>query len=86
MGRMIMDEFPEVSVDVSSKGRSQEPTELLPDVGIVSPIELYEASISEHRVRREDGLPRIPIERNPDGNKELWRFWSVSNSFVVLGR
>jgi hypothetical protein len=41
----------------------------LPDVGTVSPIELYEASVSEQRVREEIGPPRIPIERHPDGHR-----------------
>jgi hypothetical protein len=42
---------------------------VVPDVGIPSPIELYEASIAEHRVREATGLPKVPIERHPDRHK-----------------
>jgi hypothetical protein len=60
-----MDECPEISVEVNVRGREDEPKEIIPDVGVVSPIELYEASVSEQRVRAESGLPLIPIERHP---------------------
>jgi hypothetical protein len=71
MGEQILEEFPEISVDVSVQTRDDGPNQVIsPDVGGVSPIELYEASISEARVRHADGLVVVPIEQHPDGHKD----------------
>jgi ribonuclease HI len=71
MGEQIMAECPEISVDVSVLTREDGPNQVInPEVGEISPIELYEASLSEARTRQEDGLPIRAIERHPDGHKE----------------
>jgi hypothetical protein len=71
MGRLILEECPEASVEVSVQTREDGPNQVIaPDVCTVSPIELYEASVSETRARLFQGLPPLPIERHPDGHKE----------------
>jgi hypothetical protein len=71
MGLSIMEECPEISVEVSVQAREDGPNQVInPEVGEISPIELYEASLSEARTRYEDGLPIRAIERHPDGHKE----------------
>jgi hypothetical protein len=69
MGRRISEDCPELDVEVNVEGVDEVSRRITPDMGIPSQIELYEASVSEQRVRGETGLPRIPIERHPDGHK-----------------
>jgi hypothetical protein len=69
LGRLILDENPELSVEVNVQDRDGPNQVISPDVGVVSPIELYESSVSEHRVRVADGSPAPPIGRHPDGHR-----------------
>jgi hypothetical protein len=71
MGEEIMADCPEISVEVSVQTREDGLNQVIaPEVGEISPIELHEASLSEARVRAEEGLPFKAIERHPDGHKE----------------
>jgi hypothetical protein len=70
LGELILEECPELSVEVNVEGRDGPNQVVSPDVGTVSPIELYEASVSEHRVRVSNGVPALPVERHPDGHRE----------------
>jgi hypothetical protein len=61
---------PELSTEVSVESVEGAHHVAGPDVGEISPIELYEAGVSEARARFEEGLPSKPRERHPDGHKE----------------
>jgi hypothetical protein len=70
MGQQILDESPELSVDISTEGTDEASRQIRPDVGVPSPIEIYESSVVEQRVREDTGLKPVPIERHPGGHKQ----------------
>jgi hypothetical protein len=62
----IGDDFPELDLEAVPDVENRAVT---PDVGVPSPMEIYQASINEQRVAEHTGLPRRPIERHPAGHK-----------------
>jgi hypothetical protein len=83
MGKEILDECPELEVDVAVVDEDR--WIILPDVGQPSPIEIYEASIIEQRCGEETGIGKKPTERHPDWHKKdgddgLGRFSGRSGS------
>jgi hypothetical protein len=68
LAELILADNPELSVDVSVQSRGNGPNEIItPEVGIISPIELFVASVQELNSCIQDGRRRKPLERHPDG-------------------
>jgi hypothetical protein len=68
LAELILADSPELSVDVNVQSRGDGPNEIVtPDVGIISPIELYEASVQELNSCVQDGRRKKPLESHPDG-------------------
>jgi hypothetical protein len=64
-GRQILEEFPEIELDVSAIDDDK----VVPDGGLPSPIEVYEASIIEQRVA-QDSSESDDSENESDPDRE----------------
>jgi hypothetical protein len=62
----ILENCPELNQEVSV---IEEGREVVPDVGMLSPIDIYEPSVIEQRVSADTGLELRPSERHPDGHR-----------------
>jgi hypothetical protein len=70
MGLSIMMECPEISDEVVVQTREDGDNEVIGrDVGQISPVEMYEASLEENRARAKVGLPPKALDDHPDGHK-----------------
>jgi hypothetical protein len=68
LAELILADSPDLSVDVNVQSRGEGSNEVVaPDVGIISPIELYEASVQELNSCVQDGRRQKPLESHPDG-------------------
>jgi hypothetical protein len=70
LGLNIMMECPEISDEVMVQTREDGDNQVIGrEVGQISPVELYEASLEENRARARAGLPLKALDAHPDGHK-----------------